>query len=624
LSRTASEKRTAKGPVAAGGSDPGRERDNNEDRILVDPERGIFAVVDGVGGESGGEVAAQTAVDVLRARLSRRTTDVPRLIREAIALANKQVYERAQSERGLAGMSCVLTVAVLDDGQATVGHVGDSRLYVLRQGGIRKVTRDHSPVGMREDAGEISELEAMHHPRRNEIFRDVGSAPHEPDEEGFIDIHQVPFDAESALLLCSDGLSDLLTSAQIRGLVEAHPGNPQAAVRDLIAGANAAGGKDNISVVLVEGERFANRRALREDRRQRSAPRDGDETAVTAAKKAAAGEATTERSGPRQLRGAARAKPGAGERILGVLGSWPAFLLYGILVATAALFYFRQPLRPLADAIGLRWPFGRPEPSPTLHVDPHGTGLRSIAAALEQAQAGQTIEVMPGDYAGPLELKDGVSLVSRAPRGAVIHLPPGLAEPAVTGEAVKDLRFSGFRIAGGSADHPLAIGLRLVDSAVEVENLEVSGADTVGIEIAGADRSVVRYTFIHDNPGTGVIVRDQAAPRLQQNLILRNGTAPGAAGPGVEIRDLARPQLIDNRIEGSGAAAVWVPSEDRVDEIYGFNVFGNLPRNKAVRVAPAPAPPAVMTPPLQRNVLPPPVRPARPAAAQPRPPRRNR
>ena len=164
-------------PIAAAGSDPGRERENNEDRVLCDPERGIYGVIDGVGGESGGEIAAQTAHDVLRARLSRRTTDLERLVREAIALANRQIYERAQAEPRLAGMSCVLTVALLDGDHATVGHVGDSRLYLLRRGEIRKITRDHSPVGAREDAGEISEEDAMGHPRRNEIFRDVGSAP---------------------------------------------------------------------------------------------------------------------------------------------------------------------------------------------------------------------------------------------------------------------------------------------------------------------------------------------------------------------------------------------------------------------------------------------------------------
>ncbi|HEX2642318.1 MAG TPA: protein phosphatase 2C domain-containing protein, partial [Thermoanaerobaculia bacterium] len=241
---------------AAAGSDPGRERENNEDRVLCDPERGIFAVIDGVGGESGGEVAAKIAHDTLHARLSRRTTDLERLIREAIALANREIYQRAEADARLRGMACVLTVALIDEERALVGHVGDSRLYLLRAGTIRKVTPDHSPVGSREDSGEISEIEAMRHPRRNEIFRDVGSALHGPDDEGFIDVLQVPFDAESALLFCSDGLSDMVTSAGIREAVEAHPRDPEAAVGELIDRANAAGGKDNVSVVLVLGERF--------------------------------------------------------------------------------------------------------------------------------------------------------------------------------------------------------------------------------------------------------------------------------------------------------------------------------------------------------------------------------
>ena len=246
----------AQRPIAGAGSHPGREREINEDRILSEPDRGIYAVVDGVGGESAGEVAAQIAVDVLRARLSRRTAEVDQLIREAIALANKEIWKKAQEQPELAGMACVLTVAVLDGALVTIGLVGDSRLYLLGRGEIRKVTRDHSPVGMREDAGEISEAEAMSHPRRNEIFRDVGSAPHEPDEAGFIDIYHLPFDDQSALLICSDGLSDLVPAATLREVVESRAGDPDTAVRELIDAANAAGGKDNISVVIVQGTRF--------------------------------------------------------------------------------------------------------------------------------------------------------------------------------------------------------------------------------------------------------------------------------------------------------------------------------------------------------------------------------
>jgi serine/threonine protein phosphatase PrpC len=153
-------------------------------------------------------------------------------------------------------MACVLTLAVLENGTAVVGHVGDSRLYQVRRGEIRKVTHDHSPVGEREDSRELSEADAMRHPRRNEVFRDVGSEEHTPDDADFIEIAGVPFDAESALLLCSDGLSDQVPSAEIRASVERHAGNPQAAVNELIAAANRAGGKDNVTVLVVEGEQF--------------------------------------------------------------------------------------------------------------------------------------------------------------------------------------------------------------------------------------------------------------------------------------------------------------------------------------------------------------------------------
>ena len=130
-------------------------------------------------------------------------------------------------------MACVLTVVVVDDGRAIVGHVGDTRLYKLRDGRIDKVTRDHSPVGEREDAHEISELEAMHHPRRNEVYRDVGSEPHEPGDPDFVDLHEIPFEPDAALLLCSDGLTDLIDSSAIQQIVERSAGRPQQVVKAL-------------------------------------------------------------------------------------------------------------------------------------------------------------------------------------------------------------------------------------------------------------------------------------------------------------------------------------------------------------------------------------------------------
>jgi serine/threonine protein phosphatase PrpC len=240
----------------AAASDPGRVRGNNEDAYWMDAERGIFLVVDGIGGHNAGEQAAAIAVERVRARLERATGTAEQRIREAIALANNEILRAAGTNPEWRGMACVLTLAVLENGSAVIGHVGDSRLYVMRGGAIRKVTHDHSPVGEREDAGELDERAAMRHPRRNEVFRDVGSEEHAPGDAGFIEIQTVPFEDDCALLLCSDGLSDQVTSGEILGAVERHVGDPQAAVHELIGKANAAGGKDNVTVLIVQGERF--------------------------------------------------------------------------------------------------------------------------------------------------------------------------------------------------------------------------------------------------------------------------------------------------------------------------------------------------------------------------------
>jgi serine/threonine protein phosphatase PrpC len=159
----------------AGASDPGRVRENNEDRFHVDVTRGIYIVVDGVGGQAGGETAAETALLQVRTRLERAAGSIEERLREAITLANNEVYRLSRTNAEWTGMACVLTAAVVADGQVTIGHVGDSRLYKLRRRTITKLTHDHSPVGEREDAGELDELDAMRHPRRNEVFRDVGS-----------------------------------------------------------------------------------------------------------------------------------------------------------------------------------------------------------------------------------------------------------------------------------------------------------------------------------------------------------------------------------------------------------------------------------------------------------------
>ncbi|MBV9405590.1 MAG: serine/threonine-protein phosphatase [Acidobacteriaceae bacterium] len=243
---------------AAVATDPGLERSVNEDRVWADETRGIFLVVDGLGGHAAGETAAETALRVIESRMSELDTqaEIEHQIRQAITDANSRILELAELNPEYRGMACVLTLAVAQEERVTIGHVGDSRLYLAWNGNLRKITSDHSPVGEQEDQGELTEAEAMRHPRRNEVFRDVGSQPHAPDDSHFIETKSFLFRPDAALLLCSDGLSDVLTSAEISALIEQYDGSPESTARQLVDAANAAGGKDNISVVFVAGPDF--------------------------------------------------------------------------------------------------------------------------------------------------------------------------------------------------------------------------------------------------------------------------------------------------------------------------------------------------------------------------------
>src|SRR5271154_4941260 len=240
-----------------GNSAVGRKRAENEDRFFIDARRGIFLVVDGLGGHAAGERAAEIAVDILSTRLSRRTGGSDKRIQEAFALASTAIFEAASHHPEWAGMACVATAVLIEEDQVTVGHVGDSRLYLLTPGKIEKITRDRSPVGELEDSQRLSEDAAMRHPRRSEVYRDLGSTAHTPNDTDFVEIHSFALPQPGALLLCSDGLTDQLTAADIRYLIEHHAGNPDKAARALVDAANEAGGKDNVTVVLVETESYA-------------------------------------------------------------------------------------------------------------------------------------------------------------------------------------------------------------------------------------------------------------------------------------------------------------------------------------------------------------------------------
>src|SRR5262249_51532254 len=158
----------------------------------VDDKRGIFLVVDGVGGQAAGELAAQTAVEIIRDEMLDGDEPPDERIVRAITRANNHIYHLAADNDQLHGMACVLTLAVVSGNRITIGHVGDSLLYLIWNGAIRKLTSDHSPVGEGEDAGELSEDEAMHHPRRNEVFRDVGSQRRTAGED-FVELRRCHF-----------------------------------------------------------------------------------------------------------------------------------------------------------------------------------------------------------------------------------------------------------------------------------------------------------------------------------------------------------------------------------------------------------------------------------------------
>ena len=241
---------------SAAASHPGLLRENNEDRVFADDAAGIFLVVDGMGGRAAGELAADTAIQTIPRHLEGAAGDVAERVREAITAANNDIYRLAQDREEWHGMACVLTLAVVRDEQITLGHVGDSRLYLIWNGSLRKVTSDHSLVGELEEQGQLSEAAAMSHPRRNEVFRDVGSRPRYAGDDEFIQIKTLPFRPGAALLLCTDGLSDMLTSAQISEIVERYSGEPAETAQRLVDAANREGGQDNVSVIFVAGPEF--------------------------------------------------------------------------------------------------------------------------------------------------------------------------------------------------------------------------------------------------------------------------------------------------------------------------------------------------------------------------------
>jgi protein phosphatase len=229
---------------ATAGTDTGQRRRTNEDAYVCHPP--LFAIADGMGGAQAGEVASHLAATSLEHADLDGQHDEQRVV-GLIQDANRSVYERARSDESTSGMGTTMTVALVDGDQVRIGHVGDSRAYLVRDHELQQLTEDHSLVAELLRSGRLSPEEAEAHPHRSVITRVLGTDP-----EVEVDAFSVETKPGDLFMLCSDGLTAMVDDARILEVVEAQRGDVQAMARALIEEANARGGEDNITVVLFE------------------------------------------------------------------------------------------------------------------------------------------------------------------------------------------------------------------------------------------------------------------------------------------------------------------------------------------------------------------------------------
>ncbi len=259
-------------------SDTGRQRRANEDSFFV--RAPLFVVADGMGGAQAGEVASRLAAETFAAGLPDAGTPEQRL-ETRVREANSRIHEVSQGDRALNGMGTTITAAYLDGDELSLAHVGDSRAYLLRDGELTRLTRDHTLVEELVRRGELTEQEAAEHPQRSIITRALGP---EPDID--VDLHTHRVHAGDVLLLCSDGLTGMIGEDDVEQIL-GQARSLRDAGRALVDAANEAGGRDNITVVL-----------FRVDEVGPVAPTDGIEGAATAVSSAGRGDADRSRRDP--------------------------------------------------------------------------------------------------------------------------------------------------------------------------------------------------------------------------------------------------------------------------------------------------------------------------------------
>lgn len=448
-------------------TDTGKVRDNNEDAFIAeqvfDDKFIIACAIDGVGGYAGGEIAAEIARQSILEKFSKRSGDIISAMKESFLAANDKIVLEKQRTPELAKMACVLTLAVVDveNNQFYYAHIGDTRLYLWRDGSLVKVSKDHSFVGFLEDSGRLDEKAAMTHLKRNEINKALGFGTEINNQEGYIDTGVSPFLPGDMILLCSDGLTDMVPKEQIISVL-----NTQLSIKEkaglLIEKANKNGGKDNITVVLVENTAASSFQAV-------PAVAKADEAALS--QKPSIASTETRKPGPaiidRHLKDSANVnRPRNNSAVITIL----SLLCLVFLSSTLYLFWKSSEEaseQPQEIAAGV-----------TDNRNPDEVKLQDAINSL----VGDTLVLVDSAYSQPILLTDTLtigqdSLYILAKGKITIKADSSFAGPAIflLGESkhvlMEGITFDGFDVAISSPNNALALkNVQFVNCSRSVQN----------------------------------------------------------------------------------------------------------------------------------------------------------
>jgi len=234
-------------------TDIGKERKINQDFCIASGDRPyLFVLCDGMGGHQSGDVASRTAAESIetyvrmQSMLDLDTTKAERILKNAVSYANNIVYTRAQMQETLSGMGTTTDICLLDFDMLYIAHVGDSRVYLMREGKLSQLTTDHSLVEEMVQSGLITETEAQCHPNKNVITRAVGT-----NKKVDVDFLSVQLERDDILLMCSDGVSGMLTEGEIKNMLISSD-TMDAVAENIVNEANKNGGKDNITAIVIK------------------------------------------------------------------------------------------------------------------------------------------------------------------------------------------------------------------------------------------------------------------------------------------------------------------------------------------------------------------------------------